>query len=312
MEQRNPESKELRAVVEVLRSAYRAADLNGIVSIICDHIREALPSHTRDPALMDATRVRMTKALSELCAANDQGRRRAHRLLNPEKSFRDALELAADALDKSSHSRMKGDVLRAAADGLLDAALLQCERASSEFSLTLIKDLELLGAPPSLAYATDGALIWQNSALTELIEHRRVDRRVLLTEARAFAEPLCTALARGEVVKTDASRKQRGSGMYLQPVAHRSGMDFTAGAVVVQVSELRPSTGLTPRELQAVRGICAGMAYREAADAMGISLDSVRTLVRRAYRKLGVHNRVAVKARLAREGLLAEEDRHSS
>lgn len=300
----DPDNIALRSVVEILRQAYRSPDLNGLVSIVSDHLRQALPAAARDPVFLESMRARMTAALAELCAARDQGRGRGKKLTKPESEFREALEAAAEMLDGRRDSQAGGEILRAAADGLLDAARLQCERAASSFALNVVKDLELLGARPSLAYATDGTLIWQNSALAELIEHRGIDRDRLMAEAWAFAEPLCQALSRGEIVKTAGSRKQRGTGVYLRPVAHRSGVQFPAGAIVVRISELKPSAELSPRELQAARAICAGKAYREAASAMGISLDSVRTLVRRAYRKLGVRNRVAMKARLTREGKL--------
>jgi DNA-binding CsgD family transcriptional regulator len=47
-------------------------------------------------------------------------------------------------------------------------------------------------------------------------------------------------------------------------------------------------------------------SYRVVADETGISLDSVRTYVRRVYKKLGINSRSQLRARLIHEGLYAD------
>lgn len=55
--------------------------------------------------------------------------------------------------------------------------------------------------------------------------------------------------------------------------------------------ELVPSRhGLTPREHEVLRLLVRGLSYREAAAELGISVDTVRSHVRKLYRKLGVNS----------------------
>lgn len=48
--------------------------------------------------------------------------------------------------------------------------------------------------------------------------------------------------------------------------------------------------GLTERELDVLRCLAEGMSYKRTASHLGISLDTVRTRVRRVYQKLQVHS----------------------
>ncbi len=61
---------------------------------------------------------------------------------------------------------------------------------------------------------------------------------------------------------------------------------------------------LTEREQQVLRGLVDGLAYREVAERLGVSLDSVRTYVRGVYRKLQVHSVGAAVSRALRDGLV--------
>ena len=47
---------------------------------------------------------------------------------------------------------------------------------------------------------------------------------------------------------------------------------------------------LAPREKQVLHGLGDGRAYKEIANDLGISIDTVRTYVRSLYRKLGAHS----------------------
>lgn len=58
--------------------------------------------------------------------------------------------------------------------------------------------------------------------------------------------------------------------------------------------------GLTAREQEVVRLICAGRTNRDIAEALAISLATVKTHVIHIFEKLGVENRASVVARMAR------------
>ena len=60
---------------------------------------------------------------------------------------------------------------------------------------------------------------------------------------------------------------------------------------------------LTTREQDVLRCLVHGMTYGDAARALGVSLDTVRTHVRSIYQKLQVHSVAEAVARAVREGL---------
>lgn len=61
---------------------------------------------------------------------------------------------------------------------------------------------------------------------------------------------------------------------------------------------------LTEREHDVLRGLVGGLAYKEVAVNLDVSLDTVRTHVRRLYDKLQVHNVAAAVAKAIRDGLV--------
>lgn len=48
---------------------------------------------------------------------------------------------------------------------------------------------------------------------------------------------------------------------------------------------------LTPREKEILGQLAQGFLYKEIGDNLGISMDTVRTYVRKIYEKLHVHSR---------------------
>ncbi|WP_370246467.1 response regulator transcription factor [Nocardioides sp.] len=79
------------------------------------------------------------------------------------------------------------------------------------------------------------------------------------------------------------------TGRFVEPVVEEP------PAPVVPV-DARPSipgadVGLTPREAEIVALIVAGMSNREIGDALTLSINSVKTYIRSAYRKMGVERR---------------------
>lgn len=61
---------------------------------------------------------------------------------------------------------------------------------------------------------------------------------------------------------------------------------------------------LTEREQQVLQCLVKGLAYKQAADRLGISTDTVRTHIRGVYRKLQVHSVAEAVARAIREKLV--------
>jgi RNA polymerase sigma factor (sigma-70 family) len=60
---------------------------------------------------------------------------------------------------------------------------------------------------------------------------------------------------------------------------------------------------LSDRERQVLRCLMDGMAYKQVAERLDISIDTVRSHIRRIYRKLQVHSVAQAVSRALREGL---------
>ena len=65
-------------------------------------------------------------------------------------------------------------------------------------------------------------------------------------------------------------------------------------------------TRITPRETDVLRLIAAGCTYAQAADRLGVSLPTVCTHVKTAYRKLGVRSGAAAVMRAVELRLLGQ------
>lgn len=73
------------------------------------------------------------------------------------------------------------------------------------------------------------------------------------------------------------------------------------GARGPEPGEGEPS--LTTRERDVLRALVRGLAYKQVADELGLSIDTVRTHIRGLYRKLQVHSVAEAVSRAIREGL---------
>lgn len=65
-----------------------------------------------------------------------------------------------------------------------------------------------------------------------------------------------------------------------------------------------PKLALTEREREVLRCLMAGMAYKNVAARLDISIDTVRTHIRHIYGKLQVHSVAEAVTRALREGLV--------
>jgi DNA-binding CsgD family transcriptional regulator len=60
---------------------------------------------------------------------------------------------------------------------------------------------------------------------------------------------------------------------------------------------LRRSCGLTPAEWRAVQGLASGLGPAEIALSVGVSVHTIRTQLKRAMAKAGVHSQAALVTR---------------
>lgn len=66
----------------------------------------------------------------------------------------------------------------------------------------------------------------------------------------------------------------------------------------------RPAEGLTPQEMRFLSLLAKGYSYQAAADALDVSINTVRKYVRAVYEKLHVHSRSEAVAKALRAGLI--------
>ncbi len=75
---------------------------------------------------------------------------------------------------------------------------------------------------------------------------------------------------------------------------------------VVQSFKLTPAQGdesadLSPREHSVLNGLADGLAYKQIADQLGVSIHTVRNYIRRIYEKLHVRTRTEAVAKFMRK-----------
>lgn len=134
----------------------------------------------------------------------------------------------------------------------------------------------------------------------------------LVRTLRAQGEqvPVLMITASPETGLNEAVREAGAQGVVLK----RSDVDemlallrrIAGGLAVVDTSHPRREAGaaLSPRERDVLRQVAEGATNAEIAERLGVGFESVKTLLRRAYIKLGVRNRMEAVAEARRRGLL--------
>jgi two-component system, NarL family, response regulator LiaR len=152
-------------------------------------------------------------------------------------------------------------------------------------------------------------LMPNKTGLEALIEIRAEDpnaKVLILTSADDQAQVMATlkAGARGYLVKDSApdeliqAIKAVQAGQLLLP------FDLAQTALFTEPDQLPPPTDLTDRELDVLRYLAQGRSNQEIADALDLSLDTVRSHVRTILNKLHLTNRTQAALYALNQGLL--------
>jgi DNA-binding NarL/FixJ family response regulator len=72
----------------------------------------------------------------------------------------------------------------------------------------------------------------------------------------------------------------------------------------VEAAETTRSLGLSARQLDVLRALAEGRSYREIADDLGLSIDTVRTHIRRIYAALQVKSAAQAVSQALSRGLI--------
>lgn len=107
--------------------------------------------------------------------------------------------------------------------------------------------------------------------------------------------------------------KEAGSGEILEALRRVArGETYLSHHVVALVAdglragETRAFGPLSAREVEVLRGIAAGLTYKEIARRMGVGIKSVETYKARLARKTGLHTKVALAQYAAKHDLAAQ------
>jgi len=87
------------------------------------------------------------------------------------------------------------------------------------------------------------------------------------------------------------------------------GVDPTIGSTIsdARANRLGSDLGLTPREAEILGLIAQGLSNQEIASRVFLSINSVKTYIRTAYRKIGAHSRAEAVGWAIRHGFGSEE-----
>jgi len=303
----------LQTVATLLSECFAARTVHEIADAVLAQVREVLPPHGRDLAWMSNLRRRLALAVREVCLSELPQDDTTVATELPEvtgaaESMRQCLASAADHMDKQSRGPLDGRFLRAAAESIVTAARGVAQRSVGNDELSAVRQLERVGAPPAMLFRLDGELLWFNSPLAHMCDRRQFSRENLRRDAQGLVRALAVeSQSLGGPAASGESRALSGArtGLNLRATLRHGNGDMRSTFVEVIASEARRQTRLTPRELQVARLLAELGSYAAVAQRTDLSLDSVRTYVRRVYRKLAVNSRALLRERLIYEGLIS-------
>lgn len=304
------------AVATLTAAAFSARGVYEFRDAVVQFVRQALPPAERDPAWLGNLGSRLVAAARNVCLAGPRGAAQGEQPLpgtpGPEEALDGlarCLETAAAYIDEHGVGPVTGDALVAATTSLHTAVLGIARRATASDELAVVRNLESDGAPPTLLFRLDGEPLWLNAAATRVCQRRELQPARLSADGAELARELAArSYPLGGDWEAGQSMARRGprTDMHLRALLRGGPLDAATVLIEVVVSEARRQTRLTARELQVARLLVDLGGYQRVAEAMSLSLDSVRTYVRRVYRKLAINNQAQLRARLTYEGILAD------
>ena len=148
---------------------------------------------------------------------------------------------------------------------------------------------------------------------TRSVKRRRPDAVVVMLTAFEDPEKILAAIRAGadgyllkragvaEVI--DQLRSVADGGSPMTPGIARSVLELVRGGHPKDATSRGDALELSERERDVLRALVRGLAYKQVAAELALSIDTVRTYIRRIYMKLQVHSATEAVARAVREGL---------
>ena len=185
--------------------------------------------------------------------------------------------------------------------------------AQAEFELVLVAgsveefldEVRGLAVPPRLVLSDIGLPgmtgIEGVARIRQVLPKAEVVLITVYSEAERVFQALCAG-AVGYLLKTTPLRDVKVG--LLEVLAGGSPMSPAIARHVVQYFRPRPAATemLTARELQLVQAIEEGLSYQQVAERLSISLNTVRSFIRKIYDKLEIGSKAELSARMRRVG----------
>lgn len=182
----------------------------------------------------------------------------------------------------------------------LAAAGLHALLQSFSDRVVLVDNREALAHPELLDVVLFEPLSRSNFAAAMLRDLRvRIDAPTVVF-SWAAADELPTTTARPYLSKNLSASgivvrlEEVVAGRFAEPMTTGDGIAPSAASAALAAAASEPATEpsvLTPRETEIIALIVAGMSNREIGDELTLSVNSVKTYIRTAYRKMGVARR---------------------
>ncbi len=185
--------------------------------------------------------------------------------------------------------------------------------AQPEFDCVLVSgsveefldDVRGLAVPPRLVLSDIGLPgmtgIEGVSRIRQVLPKAEVVLITVYSDAERIFQALCAG-AVGYLLKTTPLRDVKAS--LLEVLDGGSPMSPAIARHVVQYFRPRPAVSevLTARELQLVQAIEEGLSYQQVAERLSITLNTVRSFIRKIYDKLEISSKTELSARMRRVG----------
>ncbi len=162
-----------------------------------------------------------------------------------------------------------------------------------------------LAVPPRLILSDIGLPGMTGIEGVSRIRHLLPKAEVVLITVYSDAERVFQALCAGAVgylLKSTPLREVKAG--LLEVLEGGSPMSPAIARHVVQHFRPRPAASevLTARELQLVQAIEEGLSYQQVAERLSITINTVRSFIRKVYDKLEISSKTELSARMRRVG----------
>ncbi len=208
-------------------------------------------------------------------------------LVEDDIPFRESLRLLLDGTP--------GFVCRGAW-GSIEAALREPKRLGESGPDVVLLDIQLPGT--SGDEGVEAILERWPKTLVLMLTASTDDEKIFVSLCRGACGYLLKGTTPAQLL--EAIEEARAGGSPMSPIIARKVVRLFRKTALPPKSE----TALTARETDLLAHLADGRSYQQAADGLGVSINTIRNHIRSVYEKLQVHSRSEAVSKALREGLI--------